>query len=57
MADSLPDPSTLFQDLESALTDFKKFLADNTAILLPVVQALKPIVPQLGVLLNNLIVR
>jgi hypothetical protein len=55
MADSLPDPSTLFQDLENALKDFKKFLADNTAILLPVVQALKPIVPQLGTLLNNLI--
>jgi hypothetical protein len=45
----------LFQDLKDALKSFKEFLSANTAILAPAIKALKPIVPQIGDLLNKLI--
>jgi hypothetical protein len=50
----MADPN-LFQELKDALTSFKSFLDTNTAIIKPAIAALKPIVPQIGDLLNKLI--
>ncbi len=45
----------LYQDLKNALSDFKKFLDDNTATIKPAIVALKSIIPQIGDLLDKLI--
>lgn len=47
--------SNLYQQLKDALTTFKNFLDQNTAALKPAIQALKPIVPQVGDLLTKLV--
>lgn len=45
----------LYQDLQTALQDFKKFLDDNTKTIKPAIQALKAVIPQLGDLIDQLI--
>lgn len=47
--------TNLFNDLKSALNDFKTFLDANIAAIKPVVVAVKAILPQLGDLLTKLI--
>jgi ABC-type transporter Mla subunit MlaD len=51
----MTDTSNLYQQLKDALTQFKQFLDTSTAQLKPAIAALKPIVPQIGDLLNKLI--
>ncbi len=51
----MADPSNLYQELKDALTQFKQFLDSSTATLKPAIAALKPIVPQIGDLLDKLI--
>ncbi|GJH28943.1 hypothetical protein [Caballeronia novacaledonica] len=51
----MPDTSNLYDQLKDALTQFKSFIDTNTAELKPAIAALKPIVPQVGDLLNKLI--
>ncbi|MBV8749963.1 MAG: hypothetical protein JO103_09640 [Candidatus Eremiobacteraeota bacterium] len=47
--------TNLYQDLKSALSDFKSFLDTNTATIKPAITALKSLVPQIGTLLTSLI--
>jgi hypothetical protein len=51
----MPDSSNLYTQLKDALNQFKTFLDSSTAELKPAIAALKPIVPQVGDLLNKLI--
>lgn len=45
----------LYQDLQNALQDFKKFLDGNMATIKPAIQALKTVIPQLSDLIDKLI--
>ena len=45
----------LYQDLESELQDFKKFLTDNQAAIQTAVKSIKLVVPRVGTLLSDLI--
>lgn len=47
--------SNVFQDLKTALTDFKAILDTNAATIKPAIQALKAILPQAGDLVSQLI--
>lgn len=51
----MADNPNLYQELKDALKSFKDFLDANTAVLAPAIKSLKPIVPQIGDLLNKLI--
>ncbi len=49
-------PATnLFDELKTALNNFKKFLDDNFDVIKPAIQALKSIVPQITELITKLI--
>ena len=51
----MADTSNLYHQLHDALQQFKKFLDSATATLKPAIQALKPMVPQIGDLITKLI--
>ncbi len=48
-------PTNLYQDLKTALTEFKTFLDTNVPVIKPAITALKSVIPQLGDLLAKLI--
>ena len=48
-------PRSLFEDLKTALQEFKDFLDDNVNTIKPAIAALKSIVPQITDLLDKLV--
>lgn len=51
----MPPPSTLFDELKTALGQFKGFLDTNVPVIKPAIAALSTAVPQIGQLLTQLI--